>query len=71
MPPTILGILRTSFVPVPTQGRILAGGSQAVMFEVASFFLPTDIPGIKGSLWRVGMEKEQLVLLFGGMSRAL
>lgn len=41
------------------------------MSEVASFFLPTDIPGIKESLWRVGMEKEQLVLLFGGMSRAL
>lgn len=30
-----------------------------MLSEVASFFLPTDIPGIKGSLWRVWMEKEQ------------
>ena len=28
MPPTILGILRTSFVPDPTQGRILAGNTK-------------------------------------------
>lgn len=50
------------FCPSPHAGKNLSrqyqGGSQALLCEV-SFPLPTDLPRIKESLWRTGMEKKQ------------
>lgn len=53
--------------PSPHAGKNLSrqyqGGSQAVLSEVVSFSLPADLPRIKGSLWRLEMEKEQFCCL--------
>lgn len=56
------GNFENVFCPSPHAGKNLGrqyqGGSQAVLSEVVSFSLPADLPRIKGSLWRVEMEKE-------------
>lgn len=66
-PPTILGILRTSvFCQNPHAGKNLSrqyqGGSQSVLSKVASFFLPTDIPRTKGSLWKVEWRRKSFAV---------
>lgn len=57
------GNFENVFCPSPHAGKNLSrryqGGSQAVLSEVVSFSLPTDLPRIKESLWRMGLEKKQ------------